>query len=339
MRVRHWLLNFVTAEVATTVIVIVFAQEPQKQSLEKPAESAQDNQSDSKRKEEDAPDCILRITTYIPAIRIIVTDGNNRSIPDLAPEDFAIFENDIEQQIVSCSRDDSSLNISLAFDISDNERLKLMARQVAWSFVSQIRSTDEITIPQFDAGNEKARDFAADEPKLKKALSEISSKNKLPDILAETMKSWWPAMIVITDGLSLSGTDKDNEAAYAILRKGTPIYFIILDNGSYRSRPAIQSRIRRTRNLLTRLAEVSGGQALVVKSESEISATTEKIIYRLKNQYTIGYYPTYEKFDGSFRYVSVRVTPKDKRKVKVSAPLGYYAVDPEKIREGKTNDK
>jgi hypothetical protein len=45
------------------------------------------------------------------------------------------------------------------------------------------------------------------------------------------------------------------------------------------------------------------------------------------------------KIDGSFRYISVKVTPKDKRKVRVFAPLGYYALEPEKIREEKTNDK
>lgn len=57
-----------------------------------------------------------------------------------------------------------------------------------------------------------------------------------------------------------------------------------------------------------------------------ISAATEQIIHRLNNQYTMGYYPTNEKHDGAFRYVRVTVTPKDKRKVKVFAPLGYYAI-------------
>ncbi|HEV2667105.1 MAG TPA: hypothetical protein VG324_19445, partial [Blastocatellia bacterium] len=75
------------------------------------------------------------------------------------------------------------------------------------------------------------------------------------------------------------------------------------------------------------------------KSKDEISAATEQIIHRLKNQYTIAYSPTNEKNDGSFRNVRVTVTPKDKRKVKVFAPTGYYAVDPKKIREEKTNVK
>jgi len=50
------------------------------------------------------------------------------------------------------------------------------------------------------------------------------------------------------------------------------------------------------------------------------------------------YYAINDKFDGSFRNFRVTVTPKDNRKVNVFAPRGYYAVDPEKIREEKTND-
>jgi hypothetical protein len=49
-------------------------------------------------------------------------------------------------------------------------------------------------------------------------------------------------------------------------------------------------------------------------------------------------FPTNDRFDGSYRDVRVTVMPKDERKVKVFAPSGYCAVDPEKIREEKTND-
>ena len=338
MRARRQLLNLFAGAIATLAIVAVAAQEPQKQSPEKPTESAQYKSSGCKENEEGVIVCVF--TSFVITINVSVTDGANRTIPDLSHEDFAIFEDDAPQKIGFLSRDESSVSFGLAFDISDYEPLKLMARQVARSFVSQIRSTDEVTIPQLKADSQIVRDFAADKRRLENALKEISSKNKLPDLIDEAIKSTiekntllWPAMIVITDCLSLSGTASDRDAAYAILRKGTPIYFVILDDRSYRSRPAIQSRIRRTRNLLTRLAEVSGGLALVVKSAAEISAATEKIFHRLKNQYTIGYYQTNEKHDGSFRYVRVTVTPKDKRKGKVSAPLGYYAPDATKRRQ------
>jgi VWFA-related protein len=316
MRAQSWALNLAAAVIATSTIFIVSAKERD-----------------------------IRITTYLVRINVSVTDGDNRPIPDLAHKDFAIFEDNIAQQIDYFSHDDSSLSFSLAFDISDYEPMKLMARQVARSFVVQIRSTDEVTIPQLNADSQAVLGFAADERSLENALVEIPSNDKLVGLVADAIKSTRShrsldgAVVVITDGRSLSGTASDRDAAYAILRRGTPIYFIILDDGRYMTRSAAQSRGQRTRGLLTRLAAASGGLALVVKSEDEISAATEQIIHRLKNQYTIAYSPTNEKYDGSFRYVRVTVMPKDNRKVKVFAPSGYYAVYPEKIKEEKINDK
>jgi len=336
MRTQSRILNLVAAVIAASVTVIAPAQEPQKQSPEKSGESTQGDQSDS----------IIVCPFYLTTIKISVTDGNNRPIPNLSHEDFAIFEDDVEQQIVSWFHDDSSVSFSLAFDISDYEPLKLMARQVAMGFVGKIRSTDEVTIPQLEADSQAVLGFAADKLSLENALVELPSNDKLVGLVDDAIKSTTKsrqspsgAVVVITDGRSLSGTASDRDAAYAILRRGTPIYFIILDERHYMARSAAQSRGQRTRGLLTRLAAASGGLALVVKSKDEISAATEQIIHRLKNQYTIAYDPTNEKFDGSFRYVRVTVMPKDKRKVKVFAPSGYYAVDPEKIKEEKINDK
>jgi hypothetical protein len=53
----------------------------------------------------------------------------------------------------------------------------------------------------------------------------------------------------------------------------------------------------------------------------------------------MGYAPINYKYYGSFRYVRVTVNLKDKGKVNVLAPSGYYAVDPEKIRKEFFNDK
>src|SRR5215813_6848396 len=316
MRTQSRILNLVAAVIATSTIFIVSAKERE-----------------------------IRITTYLITINVSVIDGDNRPLPDLAKEDFAIFEDNVAQEIASWTHDDSSLGFSLAFDISDYEPLKLMARQVARSFVGQIRSTDEVTISQLNADSQAVLAFAADKRILENALVEIPSNDKLVGLVAEAIKSTGKGrhrmggVVVITDGHNLSGTASDRAAAYAILRQGAPIYFIILDDGHYMARSAAQSRVRQKRSLLTRLAAASGGLALVVKSEDEISAATEQIILRLKSQYKIAYSPTNEKYDGSFRYVRVTVIPKDKRKVKVFAPSGYYAVDPKKIREEKTNDK
>jgi hypothetical protein len=51
MLTQYWILNLAAAAIATSAIVIAYAQEPQKQSPQKPADSAQDNRQESKKKE------------------------------------------------------------------------------------------------------------------------------------------------------------------------------------------------------------------------------------------------------------------------------------------------
>src|SRR5215475_8108186 len=97
MRAQSWILKLVAAALATSAAVITYAQEPQKQSPEKPAQSTQDNQPGSKKKEDDA--IIEDLGIVYTAIDVSVTDGANRPIPDLGHEDFAIFEDDVKQEI------------------------------------------------------------------------------------------------------------------------------------------------------------------------------------------------------------------------------------------------
>src|SRR5215475_9960197 len=126
MRTQSRILSLVAAVIAASITAIASAQEPQKQSPEKPGESAQDNQLESKKKEEEKPECRLGgIDNYI-GIDVSVTDGNNRPILDLAREDFAIFENGVPQRIAVLTHDNSSSGFSLAFDISDSEPLKVV---------------------------------------------------------------------------------------------------------------------------------------------------------------------------------------------------------------------
>jgi VWFA-related protein len=344
MRARYWMLKLLAIAIATSAIALATAQEPQKQLPENPADSVIDEQSESTNNIEGDS-----VSTFLLIIfNVSVTDSNHQPIIDLGREDFAIAEDGAKQDIESFTRRDSPVDFGLVFHLSDGEPRRLMARHVVQSFARQIRSTDEITIPQIKAGHETVLALTTDKRRIEDALSKISSNNGTPlfDVIADRIKYGQEKRqeqrritVVITDGLSLSGAASDKDAAYAILRQGEPIYLIFLDDGRYSSRLAVQSRARRTTDLLTRLAEVSGGFALVVKNEDEIPAATEQFINRLKTQYTLAYYPINDRFDGAFRYVRVTVSPKDKRKVKVFAPLGYYAADPEKIREEKINGK
>ena len=86
-----------------------------------------------------------------------------------------------------------------------------------------------------------------------------------------------------------------------------------------------RSPAKRARELLTRLAEDSGGRAFFPKETSEMAAIAAQIAKDMRTQYVISYYPSNLARDGKFRQVKVAVTPSDGRKLIARTRQGYYA--------------
>ena len=77
---------------------------------------------------------------------------------------------------------------------------------------------------------------------------------------------------------------------------------------------------------LTQLAELTGGQAYFPKSVDEVEEICKRIAHDLRNQYTVGYTPTNNNPDGSWREIRVKVNPpKNVSKVTIRTKQGYYA--------------
>src|SRR6185436_21194249 len=65
--------------------------------------------------------------------------------------------------------------------------------------------------------------------------------------------------------------------------------------------------------LLAKLAEETGGKAFFPKEISETHQIAQQISTDLRTQYSIGYYPTNSKKDGTFRAVKVQVSAGNRR--------------------------
>ena len=116
------------------------------------------------------------------------------------------------------------------------------------------------------------------------------------------------AVLVVTDGLDNDSYYKFSEVVNHLREIEVQIYLIgfitILTRTAGCSRRA---RRRRPKALLTKLAEETGGKAFFPKELSEVHAIAEQISTDLRTQYSIGYYPTNSKKDGTFRAVKVQV--------------------------------
>jgi Ca-activated chloride channel family protein len=89
--------------------------------------------------------------------------------------------------------------------------------------------------------------------------------------------------------------------------------------------PFGRSPAKKAKDLLTRLAEDSGGRAFFPGDVSETPAIAAQIAKDLRAQYVISYYPNNDRRDGSFHSVRVLVNLRDNRKLIARTRQGYYA--------------
>jgi VWFA-related protein len=78
--------------------------------------------------------------------------------------------------------------------------------------------------------------------------------------------------------------------------------------------------------ILEQLAQATGGQAYLPKSLDEVQGTCEQVAHDIRNQYTLAYYPSNTKKDGTFRAVRVDAFARGTHtKLAVRTRPGYFA--------------
>jgi VWFA-related protein len=84
--------------------------------------------------------------------------------------------------------------------------------------------------------------------------------------------------------------------------------------------------VRHSKKILTELAEATGGYAYFPDTLEQVGPGCTQIAKDIRNQYTLGYYPSNTARDGTFRSVLVQLLPtKGRGKLSVRTRTGYYA--------------
>jgi VWFA-related protein len=126
------------------------------------------------------------------------------------------------------------------------------------------------------------------------------------------------AMIILTDGAD-QGSQMELRDAIEAAQKADAVAYVILiaDRGFYGGLGYSGDRDMKN------LAEACGGRVIEVGNKPEkLRDAFAQIAAELRSQYSIGYTPTNNKRDGSFRRVEVRPMSRDYR---VQARTGYFA--------------
>src|SRR5262249_21722525 len=117
----------------------------------------------------------IRVESNLVVLTVTVKDGSGQLVPGLVKEDFHVFDDGIEQNILSFT--DESLPLSLLILVDDDLKWKegtQMARSVG-SIIGDVADQDEALVCRFDMLFYPGDEFTSDSLKLIAALKSAQS--------------------------------------------------------------------------------------------------------------------------------------------------------------------
>jgi Ca-activated chloride channel family protein len=275
----------------------------------------------------------IRVDTTLVLIPVAVLDPLRKFVTDLDKENFRVFEDKVEQQIVSFSSEDAPLSICIVFDASGSmgEKLQMSRRAVA-QFMQVANPQDEFCLVTFNTRPELVEPFTTMTEKIQNHLAFVGSKGSTALLdgvylaMNQMRKARNPrkALLIISDGGDNASRYTESEVRNAVVESDTQVYaFGIFESLGSRSRTPEEFS---GPDLLNRLAHMTGGRSFGIGNLAELPDAAEKVAIELRNQYVLGYSPKNTTRDGKFRRVEVKMNH-----VKGLPPLkpiyrtGYYA--------------
>jgi Ca-activated chloride channel homolog len=262
-------------------------------------------------------------------LHVSVTDEHGQFVPGLKEENFHVFEDDSEQKIAVLRQEDTPVSVGLLIDNSGSmfdKREKVNA--AALTFVKTSNPEDEVFVAHFNDRYYFDRDFTNDAGELKKALEQTdpSSSTALYDATTtslERLKSGYldkKVLLIVSDGEDNSSHYSLDAALHEAQKSSALIYAVGL------LREEKPESAERDRQALLALTQATGGSALFPENLEDVESTCTQIARDIRHQYTLAYYPTNSRKDGSFRTVRVRIVPPPgSGTISARTRTGYYA--------------
>lgn len=266
-------------------------------------------------------------------VRVLTQDLKVPTNLNLAKDDFTILEDGTEQEIAFFSNVEQPFDLVLLLDFSiSTEDKQDQIKKAAQRFVEVARPADRIAVIAFTSQPSVISDLTSDKSALKQKIAEIqmrggsavwnSLKFVYDNILKEKNPSRRSAIVFMTDGED-TGMKTTFADLVEIVRRNDatifPIYF-----GARRGFSEYSERaIRLHQNMLSMLAEESGGQFYAANSAKDLSGIYEQIAGELGQVYSLGYEPKNETRDNGWRALSVKI--KSRPELVVRTRRGYYA--------------
>jgi VWFA-related protein len=273
----------------------------------------------------------LHADAYEVRLNASVIDSSGKAVDSLTKDAFHVYEDGVPQTILGFRHEDLPVSLGILIDSSGSMYDKRPAVDAAsLDLVKLSNRQDEAFLVDFSSEAYIDQDFTDSIAKLQQGLSYIKSSGGTAlydaviasaDYLAKNAKRSKQVLLIVTDG--------DDNASSATLESairrvqeldGPAIYCIGLLFGEDVSR----ADARHSKEVLSELAQQTGGQAYFPKSLKEVDAIAQEVAADIRTQYTISYRSTKSPALGGYREIHVEAREKGFRGLTVRTRTGYF---------------
>jgi Ca-activated chloride channel family protein len=258
--------------------------------------------------QQDAP--TFKLVTQVVSMFATVTDAQNRLVPDLAREDFQVFDNDKPQELLVFDNEVQPISVVVMLDTSASMTGSIaLLKTASEQFLLRLLPEDKAIVGAFNDKIEMSAKFTNNRDQLISDVKDLDYGNgtRLYDAVNESIEmlkgiEGRKVVLVFTDGDDTSsrigrGTVLDRARAEEVM-----IYAIGLEVEFFDGIRTVRSK---PDGGLRRLADETGGGYFELKKTSDLGPTFSRIALELHSQYVLGFEA--KQLDGKVHKLSIKL--------------------------------
>lgn len=285
-------------------------------------------------------DEVIRFDTDLVSLNVSVFNQTNKApVSRLEQKDFTVTEDGHDETIAFFGTTDVPFDLVLLIDLSGSTANKRdLIRKATQRFIEAARPSDRVAIVTFSDDVQIVSPLTVDHAKLLEDIRKIEGsgssnvwaalKFTLDKVVGPKTLERRRAVVFITDGIDNSLApivETNSSVSFADLLETVresdtliiPIYLEPSDGNVY------LRMLENARKTLALLAEESGGLFYKARRIGDLNGVYDQVIEDLGQVYSLGYRPTNDKRDGSWRTVKIQIS--NRPELVTHARPGYYA--------------
>jgi VWFA-related protein len=283
----------------------------------------------------------IRSGVSLVALNVTVQDETSRYVPGLGPEDFAVYEDGVKQQVRFVEGAAIPIDLIVMLDTSRSMTGKAgIVQTAARGFLETLRPEDRGAVVAFNDRVNLLEPLTSDRGLLSAAVASttLAGNTALRTALYVTLKQFGQplrrepaavrrqAIAVLSDGEDTASLTSFDDLLALARQMGVAVYTVRLESsddlfarkGDLRSGQMLADADYEMKTL----ARETGAQAFFPPPQ-QLAAVYAAIARELASQYSVGYEPVNGAADGRFRKVVVQVVNRPGLRTRTRA--GYTA--------------